>query len=186
MVYLVLFSVVFSVVLVAAGDRSLDATPNQPTQAGAAKHAAPARASTTGTSTTVKGVKIEAGPPEIDVSSHGDTIRVCQSKNDCDNGMMTCSAQHTCLCDASQGFGRPGQGPCLNYLTDAGNCGTFGHRCANGQACTDGHCGRFSCERGQTACFDYCANLQKDDGDCGKCGHACRAGLSCVKGHCEL
>ena len=140
----------------------------------------------TGNTTTQAIPKIDPGPPKMDVSSsHPDSVHVCQSKSDCNDGMMICTAQHTCVCDSSRGFGRPGQGDCLNYLTDASNCGKFGNACPSGQACTGGHCGKFTCGPGETVCFDYCANLQKDDGDCGKCGHECPSGLSCVSGHCE-
>lgn len=130
--------------------------------------------------------KIDPGPPKMDVSSSSpDKVRACQTKSDCNDGMMTCTAQHMCVCDSSRGFGRPGQGDCLNYLTDANNCGKFGNACPSGQVCTGGHCGKFTCDSGETVCFDYCANLQKDNGDCGKCGHECPSGLSCVSGHCE-
>lgn len=178
----------------AAADTSSGATATTaaktPSAAGKSAHASAgshsSRHAPAANATAQTAPKIDPGPPKMDVSSsHPDTVHTCQTKSDCNDGMMTCTPQHTCVCDASRGFGRPGQGDCLNYLTDASNCGKFGNACPSGQACTGGHCGKFSCDPGETVCFDYCANLQKDDGDCGKCGHECPSGLSCVAGHCE-
>jgi len=71
---------------------------------------------------------------------------------------------------------------CVNAQTDFQNCGTCGTKCADGQACTTGHC---MCSGGLTACTAGCLNLMSDGMNCGACGTACMGALLCSQGKCS-
>lgn len=130
--------------------------------------------------------KIQSGPPRMS----GGKVYSCAAKTDC-FGVETCTAQHTCVCDASSGWSRcEAQGACNSLLTDSDNCGECGHSCGLSGECTQGHCGSLSCSGGETKCHlgtgaDYCANLKESNSDCGACDHGCAAFLVCVGGHCK-
>lgn len=86
----------------------------------------------------------------------------------------------------------------FNLQTDAANCGSCGHACANNQACCAGSCamrrtdtmtgcgctGNDSCAAGQACCNGGCKSTQTDTMNCGACGHACNMGETCCAGAC--
>ncbi len=73
----------------------------------------------------------------------------------------------------------------VNVLTNNRNCGTCGHICAAGTACSAGTCNAI-CTAGTTFCAGTgtCANLTSDPANCGACGHACGAGNVCRASVC--
>lgn len=70
---------------------------------------------------------------------------------------------------------------CFDLTTDKSNCGACGHRCANGQHCSDGSC---ECPPGETLCGDKCVDLGSDEDNCGGCNNNCLGATSCVGGSC--
>jgi hypothetical protein len=69
---------------------------------------------------------------------------------------------------------------CVNYQTDAANCGSCGNACDLTRTCVAGKC---ECPAGYTDCNGECANLQIDSQHCGMCGSKCTG--PCVGGTCQ-
>ena len=70
---------------------------------------------------------------------------------------------------------------CGDTQTNASNCGSCGHVCPSGAACTAGVCG---CSGSLTACGQACVNTGTSSSNCGKCGNVCPSGASCTAGAC--
>jgi len=68
-----------------------------------------------------------------------------------------------------------GDGVVVDLATDAGNCGTCGRRCGDGNACVAGAC--------QTLCGGELVDVSSDAENCGSCGTVCASGL-CSAGFC--
>jgi hypothetical protein len=76
-------------------------------------------------------------------------------------------------------------GTCVNYLTDASNCGGCGVQCDtfHGQFCDSGTC-RSNCPLGQVQCGTDCVDTTTDPLNCGGCGHACGTNQICSNSTC--
>ena len=86
-------------------------------------------------------------------------------------------------------------GECVDFLTDAANCGACNSACAEGHSCAAGFCAcgqdtattigvANACGEGEVCCEDGCVNLAFDRQNCGTCGAAC-AEPYCVGGTCQ-
>lgn len=73
-------------------------------------------------------------------------------------------------------------GACVDWLTDAGNCGGCGNVCSSGRACNSGSC---ACPTGMASCGELgCADITSDPWNCGACGNSCSEAQACVEGAC--
>jgi len=71
-------------------------------------------------------------------------------------------------------------GVCKDLLNDDANCGSCGHGCDPGTACSSGLC----CPTGQTSCNGVCTDTASDDLHCGSCGNPCGPGEVCSASTC--
>lgn len=70
---------------------------------------------------------------------------------------------------------------CVDFLSDASNCGGCGNSCPEGAICQDGAC---VCPAGTTPCDNVCVDITTDSNNCGDCGMTCAGGSECVAGDC--
>ncbi len=88
------------------------------------------------------------------------TLAACSRETVCPQGELACN------------------GKCTAVLTDVNNCGTCGHPCGAGGACSLGQCG---CAGGLATCAGVCTDLATDPANCGACGTTCTsAGPFCA------
>lgn len=78
---------------------------------------------------------------------------------------------------------------CADLQLDVAHCGSCGHACAAGEACTQGVCTR-ACALPFQACSTagpaFCVDTMSDPANCGACGHVCAAGEVCSVGTCHV
>jgi hypothetical protein len=79
---------------------------------------------------------------------------------------LDCEGENIC-CETAEG------GHCVDYNTDASNCGRCGNVCSGGQLCESGGC---ECAYGLTLCDGECVNVRFDSDNCGWCGSVCPPG----------
>lgn len=70
---------------------------------------------------------------------------------------------------------------CVDFLSDASNCGGCGNICPDGATCQNGAC---FCPTGTTPCGNACVDTSSDNSNCGTCGNACQPGATCQGGTC--
>jgi len=70
---------------------------------------------------------------------------------------------------------------CVDFQSDAHNCGGCGNACPTGSTCQNGAC---MCPTGTQLCVDACVDVSTDSANCGSCGSACPAGATCQGGTC--
>ena len=85
------------------------------------------------------------------------------------SGTSTCSTARLC------------GDKCVDFDTDAANCGGCGHVCPAGDVCNSGRC---ECPKGRLACGNSCIDPATNIANCGGCGKACTPGDVCSSGHC--
>jgi hypothetical protein len=79
---------------------------------------------------------------------------------------------------------------CVNLASNVAHCGSCGHTCSVGQACSNGMCrggAPQTCTPGQTLCGRSagCVNIASNPAHCGSCGHSCGVGQACSNGMCR-
>ncbi len=94
---------------------------------------------------------------------------------------QSCSAG-ACLCNA--GLTLCGN-TCVDLSTQPTDCGSCGHGCDGGQACSSGNCGINPCNADQALCSGMCVDLSTSAPNCGACGAACGGGRNCVGSQCQ-
>jgi hypothetical protein len=88
-------------------------------------------------------------------------------------------------------------GSCVDFASDANNCGGCGVSC-NGQPCIAGSCVSAACDFARqgafcgsvddsfsVCCGASCIDTRADNANCGRCGRACTDGKSCRDGNCQ-
>src|SRR5712691_3957931 len=80
-------------------------------------------------------------------------------------------------------FGGAAPSTCTSFASDNNNCGSCGHVCGAGSACSGGQCVSV-CGPGSTFCGCACTNTGTDNDNCGACGVVCAPGTACVNGTC--
>ncbi len=86
-------------------------------------------------------------------------------------------------------------GTCVDFQTDASNCGACGAPCPVPQSCiaaqcvlgcaSGTRCGQVGAPGAADVGAQYCADTQASALDCGGCGLACPAGQVCAAGYCQ-
>src|SRR5208283_1368027 len=108
----------------------------------------------------------------------------CTSNSDCTTGYQCingeCGVPPTSSCPGSE---TSCGGKCTDASSDPKNCGSCGHVCSAGLACSNGTC-QSACAVGLSVCGTKCVDEASDPANCGKCGTTCPASGSCVAGAC--
>jgi hypothetical protein len=75
---------------------------------------------------------------------------------------------------------------CVDFATDANNCGSCGTKCPSGLSCLNGGCvlicPQNSCGSDGTA---FCTDFATDPNNCGTCAHKCSPAQTCSNGMCS-
>lgn len=97
----------------------------------------------------------------------------------CEVGGHVCQG-HDCVCPS----GAPDEcgDNCVDFKSDARNCGSCGNACPASQVCQNGTCG---CPSGSTMCGTTCRNLNTDPNNCSACNKACSPGQGCCGATCK-
>jgi hypothetical protein len=102
----------------------------------------------------------------------------------CDEVCSPPAAQGTAQCvegsceiACATGYGAC-MGECVDFDSDADNCGGCGIPCDG--TCAGGEC----CANGRAICGGACVDLESSAANCGECGNACAAGQVCEAGIC--
>lgn len=109
--------------------------------------------------------------PGCGVSGAGSAGVTCGPQDECIGG--SCYSQCT---GATLSCGSD----CVDPDTDNNNCGSCGHQCGTGQACSVGQC----CAANETACQGACRDLTSNHDSCGGCGIVCETSQTCVNSQC--
>src|SRR5262249_375873 len=113
----------------------------------------------------------------IALSSCGGKNVQCSNDSDCPTG-HPCGGAGDCVppppkpCAGGQ---TPCGTQCFDIAADTRNCGSCGHVCTAGLACSNGTC-QAACAIGLTQCDSRCVDAMKDAANCGGCGTACAPG----------
>ncbi len=122
-----------------------------------------------------------------DPANCGACGHLCPAGEMCISGacVTSCPLGQTVCPGVASADGGMTAGYCASLQADLNNCGTCGHVCPSGQACSMGTCA-VSCAAGLTICTGLCTNVQTDLANCGTCGHACPSGQVCEMGSCAV
>jgi pectate lyase len=97
----------------------------------------------------------------------------CQSGQQCSGG--------ACVCMPGLKTCRDG---CVDFASDARNCGLCERACAANQVCSEGACAA-GCAGGLTQCGQSCVDTSTSVAHCGGCDNRCPAGVYCDGGSCR-
>lgn len=94
----------------------------------------------------------------------------------CSNLLESCH-EGACECPEANQCGTA----CVDMETDANNCGSCHHACAEGFSCDSGEC---TCPAPAKVCGEICVEVKSDAQNCGGCGIVCANGGRCDDGTC--
>ena len=102
----------------------------------------------------------------------------------CDDGFACIIGECTLVCTDDETPNTAGN-KCLDFATDANNCGSEGTVCDPGHRCSNSTCD-IHCQDSLTACGVGCYDTTNNRLHCGECDNVCDTGKRCVESNCAV